>query len=80
MSKGFNFMSQKDYENLLTVPYIYKLGDSYQITLSFEREAQTQLHVLYSLKKWPKDKLAQELHTTLSMSTMGNDTCNNWEW
>ena len=53
-SKGFSFMSQKDYEDLPTVPYIDKHGKFIPKHPELPPETRAQLPVLYILKKRPK--------------------------
>ena len=60
VSKGFSFMSQKDYENLPTVPYIDKQGKFIPNHLELPPEARAQLPVLYILKKRPKAEPQQD--------------------
>ena len=55
VSKGFSFMSQKDYEELPTVPYIDKHGKFIPNHPELPPEARAQLPVLYILKKPPKE-------------------------
>ena len=60
VSKGFSFMSQKDYEELPTVPYIDKHGKFIPDHPELPPEARAQLPVLYILKKPPKEKLTSD--------------------
>ena len=46
VSEGFSFMSQKDYENLPTVPYFDKQGSFISNHPEFPAEAKAQLPVL----------------------------------
>ena len=55
VSKRFSFMSQKDYEELSTVPYIDKHGKFNPNHPELPPEARAQLPVLYILKKRPKE-------------------------
>ena len=55
VSKGFRFMSQKDYEERPTVPYIDKHGKFIPNHPELPPEARAQLPVLYILKKRPKE-------------------------
>ena len=56
VTKGFSFMSQNDYENLPIVPYIDKHEKFSPNHPELPAEAQAQLHVLYILKKRPKEE------------------------
>ena len=60
VSKGFSFMSQKDYEELPTVPYIDKHGKFIPNHTELPPEARAQLPVLYILKKPPKEDLTSD--------------------
>ena len=60
VSKGFSFMSQKDYEELPTVPYIDKHGKFIPNHPELPPEARAQLPVLYILKKPPKEDLTPD--------------------
>ena len=60
VSKGFSFMSQKDYEELPTVPYIDKHGKFIRNHPELPPEARAQLPVLYILKKPPKEDLTSD--------------------
>ena len=60
VSRGFSFMSQKDYEELPTVPYIDKHGKFIPNHPELPPEARAQLPVLYILKKPPKEDLASD--------------------
>ena len=60
VSKGFSFMSQKDYEELPTVPYIDKHGKFIPNHPELPPEARAQLPVLYILKKPPKEDLTSD--------------------
>ena len=60
VSKGFSFMSQKDYEELPTVPYIDKHGKFIRNHSELPPEARAQLPVLYILKKSPKEDLTSD--------------------
>ena len=60
VSKGFSFMSQKDYEELPTVPYIDKHGKFIPNHPELPPEARAQLPVLYILKKSPKEDLTSD--------------------
>ena len=60
VSKGFSFMSQKDYEELPTVPYIDKHGKFIPDHPELPPEARAQLPVLYILKKPPKEDLTSD--------------------
>ena len=60
VSKGFSFMSQKDYEELPTVPYIDKHGKFIPNHPELPPEARAQLPVLYILKKPPKKDLTSD--------------------
>ena len=61
VSNGFNFMSQKDYEELPTVPYFDKHGRLIPDHPELPPEARAQLPVLYRLGKKPKTKLPEDL-------------------
>ena len=52
--------SQKDYEDLPTVPYIYKQEKFIPGHLHLPAKARAQLPVLYILKKRPKEEPTQE--------------------
>ena len=56
VSKGFSFMSQNDYENVPTVPYIDKHGKFISNHPELPTETLAQLPVLYILKKLPKEE------------------------
>ena len=56
VSDGFNFMSQKDYEELPTVPYFDKHGRLIPNQPELPPEARAQLPLLYILGKEPKTK------------------------
>ena len=75
VSKGFSFMSQKDYEELPTVPYIDKHGKFIRNHPELPPEARAQLPVLYILKKVTKGgsnlRSVFELHTVVSTGAMG---------
>ena len=60
VSKGFSFMSQDDYENLPTVPYIDKHGKFIPNHPEVPAEARAQLPMLYILKRQPKEKPATD--------------------
>ena len=60
VSKGFSFVSQKDYEDLLTVPYIDKHGKFIPNQPRLQAEARAQLPLLYILKKRPKEEPAPD--------------------
>ena len=60
VSRGFSFMSQKDYEELPTVPYIDKHGKFIRNHPELPPEARAQLPVLYILKKPPKEDLTSD--------------------
>ena len=60
VSKGFSFMSQKDYEELPTVPYIDKHGKFIPNHPELPPEARAQFPVLYILKKPPKEDLTSD--------------------
>ena len=64
VSKGFSFMSQKDYEELPTVPYIDKHGKFIPNHPELPPEARAQLPVLYILKKPPKEDLTSDQSLT----------------
>ena len=51
LSKGFSFVSQDDFENLTTVPFIDKLGKIIPKHSELPVEDRAQLLVLYFLKK-----------------------------
>ena len=56
MSDGLSLMSQDDYENLPTVPYIDKHGKIISNHPELPAEAIAQLLVLYNLKKQPNEE------------------------
>ena len=60
VSEGFNFMSQKDNEELPTVPYFDKHGRLIPVHPEHPPEARAQLPLLYILRKEPKHKPAEE--------------------
>ena len=60
VSEGFNFMSQKDYEDLPTVPYVDKHGRLIPDHPELPPESGPQLPLLYILRKEPKHKPAEE--------------------
>ena len=60
VSDGFNFMSQKDYEELPTVPYFDKHGRLIPNHPELPSEAGAQLPLLYVLGKEPKTKPQEE--------------------
>ena len=60
VSKGFNFMSKEDYEDLPTVPYFNKHGHLIPDHPELPPEARAQLPLLYLLRKEQKQKPAEE--------------------
>ena len=60
VSEGFNFMSQKDYDELPTVPYIDKRGHLIPDHPKLPPEARAQLPLLYILQKKRKSKQPEE--------------------
>ena len=56
VSDGFNFMSQKDYEELLIIPYFDKQEHLIPSHPDFPPEAHSQLPLLYNFGKRPKNK------------------------
>ena len=77
VSEGFNFMSQKDYDELPTVPYIDKRGHLIPDHPKFPPEARAQLPLLYILQKKRKSKQPEEptADTPLvSRNSLGNQT------
>ena len=59
VSKGFSFMSQKDYEDLPTMPYIDKHGKFIPNNPGLPPEARAQLPVLYILKRLKDDSTSE---------------------
>ena len=59
VSEGFNFMTQKDYEALPTVPYFDKHGRLIPNHPELPPEARAQLPLLYILGKGPKTSLQE---------------------
>ena len=59
VSEGFNFMTQKDYEALPTVPYFDKHGRLIPDHPELPPEARAQLPLLYILGKGPKRSLQE---------------------
>ena len=59
VSKGFSFMSQKDYEDLPTVPYIDKHKKFIPNHPELPPEARAQLPVLYIWKRQKKDSTSE---------------------
>ena len=57
--EGFNFMSQKDYDELPTVPYFVKRGHLIPSHPKLPPEARAQLPLLYILQKKPKEQTAR---------------------
>ena len=60
VSEGFNFMSQKDYDELPTVPYFDKRGHLIPDHPKLPPEARAQLPLLYILQKKRKSKQPEE--------------------
>ena len=60
VSEGFNFMSQKDYDELPTVPYIDKRGHLIPNYPELPPQARAQLPLLYILQKRRKSKQSEE--------------------
>ena len=60
VSEGFNFMSQKDYNDLPTVPYFKKAWPSYPRSSRPSSEVRMQKPLLYILKKRRKDNTQEE--------------------
>ena len=60
VSEGFNFMSQKDYDELPTVPYFDKRGHLIPDHPKLSPEARAQLPLLYILQKKRKSKQPEE--------------------
>ena len=60
VSEGFNFMSQEDYDNLLTVSDFDKHGRFIPDHPELPPEARARLPLLYILQKEPKSKLPEE--------------------
>ena len=60
VSEGFNFMSQKDYNDLPTVPYFNKHGHPIPDHPELPPEVRVQLPLLYILKKKRKDNTQEE--------------------
>ena len=60
VSEGFNFMSQKDYNDLPTVPYFNKHDHPIPDHPDLPPEARTQLPLLYILKKRRKSNNQEE--------------------
>ena len=60
VSDGFNFMSQKDYEEHPTVPYFYKHGRYIPNHPELPPEARAQRPLLYISGKEPKTKPQEE--------------------
>ena len=60
VSEGFNFMSQKDYDELPTVPYIDKRGHLIPNHPELPPQARAQLPLLYILQKRRKSKQSEE--------------------
>ena len=58
--EGFNFMSQKDYDELPTVPYFDKRGHLVPSHPKLPPEARAQLPLLYILQKKRKSKQPEE--------------------
>ena len=61
VSDGFSFMSQKDYEELPTVPYFNKHGRLIPNHPKLPPEARAQLPLLYILGKESKTKSPVDL-------------------
>ena len=59
-SEGFKFMSQKDYDNLPTVPYFDKHGGLFPDHPELPPEARARLPLVYILRKEPKNKTPEE--------------------
>ena len=60
VSEGFNFMSQKDYDELPTVPYIDKRGHLIPEHPELPLEARARLPLLYILQKKRKNNQPKE--------------------
>ena len=60
VSEGFNFMSQKDYDELPTVPYIDKRGHLIPDHPKLPPEARARLPLLYILQKKRKNNQPKE--------------------
>ena len=60
VSEGFNFVSQKDYNDLPTVPYFNKRGHPIPDHPDLPPEVRVQLPLLYILKKRRKDNTQEE--------------------
>ena len=60
VSEGFNFMSQKDYDELPTVPYIDKRGHLIPNHPERPPQARAQLPLLHILQKRRKSKQSEE--------------------
>ena len=60
VSEGFNFMSQKDYDELPTVPYIDKRGHLIPDHPELPSEAKARLPLLYILQKKRKNNQPNE--------------------
>ena len=60
VSEGFNFMSQKDYDELPTVPYIDKRGHLIPDHPELPPEAKARLPLLYILQKKRKNNQPNE--------------------
>ena len=58
--EGFNFMSQKDYDEFPTVPYFGKRGHLIPSHPKLPPEARAQLPLLYILQKKRKSKQPEE--------------------
>ena len=59
-SEGFNFMSQKDYDELPTIPYIDKRGHLFPNHPELPPEARARLPLLYIRQKKQKNKSPEE--------------------
>ena len=60
VSEGFNFMSQKDYDELPTIPYIDKRGHLIPNHPELPPEARARLPLLYILQKKQRNKSLEE--------------------
>ena len=68
VSEGFNFMSQKDYDELPTVPYIDKRGHLIPNHPALPPKTRARLPLLYSLQEKQKTKvLKNQLETLLGI-------------
>ena len=72
VSEGFNFMSQKDYDELPTVPYIDKRGHLIPDHPELPPEARVRLPLLYILQKKRKNIQPKEPTGDIPWYPMGN--------